>query len=96
MIIGNNNTNNSFKSSPTFTSNFDERFNKVKEEGLRNQNKINPFQETSQTKQFSNVNSKNEMAEKSFAMLQERYNNGLISLDEFTKKCNQLNKLSKK
>ena len=39
---------------------------------------------------------KNDMADKSFAMLHERYENGLISLEEFTKQCNKLNKIRQK
>ena len=40
----------------------------------------------------SNVLSKNDMHEKSFQMLQDRLNKGLISLDEFNKKCKELSK----
>ncbi len=97
MIIGNKNNDNNFKPQPpTFTSNFEERFNMVVEEGSKNNGKISPFIEKSQTNKYSNVNSKSEMADKSFAILKERYDNGLISLDEFTKKCNQLNKTRQK
>ena len=55
-----------------------------------------PFTDDIHKKQYTDVTSKNEMADKSFAMLQERYNNGLISLEEFTKQCNKLNKLRRK
>lgn len=99
MIIGNNKNNNSdmFKpTKPQFTSNFEERYNTVVEEGSKNQGIVSPFSDKNETMKYSNVNSKSEMADKSFAMLQERYNNGLISLDEFTKKCNQLNKMRQK
>ncbi len=44
----------------------------------------------------ANVMDKNDMADKSFAMLNERYAKGLISLEEFTKQCNKLNKLRQK
>ena len=44
---------------------------------------------------FYDVNSKSEMLDKSYAMLKERYQNGLITLDEFNKKCNKLNKMRK-
>jgi hypothetical protein len=44
----------------------------------------------------ANVMDKNDMADKSFAMLQERYANGLISIEEFTAQCNKLNKLRQK
>lgn len=96
MIIGNNNNNNFNKTQPKFTSNFEERFNTVVEEGLKNQEKISPYKETTQTAFFKNINDKNEMAEKSFAMLQERLNNGLITIDEFKKKCEYLNKQRQK
>ena len=43
----------------------------------------------------ADVMSKNDMADKSFAMLEERYRNGLISLEEYTKQCNKLRKLRK-
>ena len=38
----------------------------------------------------NNVNSKKEIKDKAYLMLQERYNQGLITLEEFTKKCNKL------
>lgn len=95
MIIGKNNENK-FKSQPNFTSNFDERFAAVIKEGEKNSQLISPLQENTKTKLYSDVNSKSEMADKSFAMLQERYNNGLITLEEFTKKCNNLNKIRQK
>ena len=107
MIIGNNNPlNNGFansnmpKTQPSennnFTQSFDKRFNMVKEQARKNANTINTYATENNTMQHSNVMSKNEMADKSFSMLQERYNNGLISLDEFNKKCTQLNKLRQK
>lgn len=95
MIIGNNN-NNFNSNKPNFTSNFNERFNTVMNENQKNNNKITPLTETTQTKHYSNVNSKKEMSDKSFAMLQERLNNGTITLEEFNKKCNQLHKMRQK
>lgn len=104
MIIGNNNPigkNNSFNNNNNnsipnnFTQSFDKRFNMIKEAGEKNKNKVNILANDKQT-YHSDVNSKKEMADKTFSMLQERYNNGLISLDEFNKKCNQLNKMRQK
>ena len=95
MIIGSNNNKNS-NNTPNFTSNFEERFNTILEEGIKNQDRINPFAVDNNAKQYNNPLNKNEMADKSFAMLQERFNNGLISLDEFNKKCRELNKLRQK
>ena len=97
MIIGNNNNNNNFSSNKTnFTSNFNERFTTIMNEGQKNSNKISPINETTQTKRYSKVNRKKEMSDKSFAMLQERLNSGTITLEEFNKKCNQLNKMRQK
>ena len=98
MLMGKNNSqNNSFNSNPTnFTSNFDERFNTVLKEAIKNGNKISPYAKDDKAMNYANVNSKHEMADKSFAMLQERLNNGLISLEEFNKKCQQLNRRRQK
>jgi len=97
MIIGNNNQKKSFNSNQTnFTSNFDERFNTVVNEAIKNEGKISPYATDDKAMNYANVNSKHEMADKSFAMLQERLNNGLISLDEFNKKCQQLNRQRQK
>ncbi|MBQ6323271.1 MAG: hypothetical protein IJI22_00375 [Bacilli bacterium] len=92
MIIGNNNTNNNFttKPLPNFTKNSDEKFKFKKSE------KKEPITIGKKSTDFYNINSKSDMADKSYAILQERYNNGLISLEEFTKKCQQLNKIRQK
>lgn len=95
----NNNTNNKQQSNNNnnnFTQNFDRRFNMVKEQAQKNRQTVNAYARDNNIMQHSNVMSKSEMADKSFSMLQERFNQGLISLDEFNKKCNQLNKLRQK
>jgi len=106
MIIGNNNPLKGFenlnqnKTQPSennnFTQSFDKKFNMIKDQAKKNSTIINTYATDNNTMQHSNVMSKSEMADKSFSMLQERYNNGLISLDEFNKKCVQLNKLRQK
>ncbi len=53
---------------------------------------INPNLENERIKAHTNVNSKEEMANKAYNMLEERYRNGLISLEEFTKKCKEIRK----
>lgn len=83
MIIGNNNFNN---------NNFTNKFNRIKKEGERNKKRLNPTLVDKNAFNYSNTKSKQQMADKSFAMLQDRYNNGLISLEEFTRKCNNLEK----
>ena len=87
MIIGNNNSNNNF-SNRTFTN----KFNQINKEHELNKDKVNINQEDKKAFNYGDSTNKNQMADKSFAMLQDRYNKGLISLEEFTKKCNQLAK----
>ena len=83
MIIGNNNynTNSNFMKNNTPSNNNGNRHTLPERKAAQ----IN-----------ANVMDKNDMADKSFAMLQERYENGLISIEEFTKQCNKLNKLRQK
>lgn len=83
MIIGNNNSTNN--------SNF---MKNVPNNPGSNKSHTLPERKAAQIN--ANVMDKNDMADKSFAMLQERYANGLISLEEFTKQCNKLNKLRQK
>jgi len=91
MIIGNNNNNNNLNNQT-----FNNRFNNIKEESKKFESRTNTIVNCESPLQHSNVTSKNDMADKSFNMLQERFNNGLISLEEFTKKCNLLNKQRQK
>ena len=89
MIIGNN--NNNFNND---NMNFQNKFNTIKEENKKNNININSYS-NDHTNKYTNVYDKNEMIEKSFTILQERLNNGTITLDEFNKQCNKLNKLRK-
>ena len=73
-------------------NNFTNKFNRIKKEGERNKERLNPTLVDKKAFNYSNTKSKQQMADKSFAMLQDRYNNGLISLEEFTRKCNNLEK----
>ena len=82
MIIG--------KNTPMRNSNFNENYNR----NDQNNNMIHREQNSPiNTMQHSNVMNKDEMKERSFEMLQDRLNKGLISLDEFNKKCRQLGKI---
>ena len=56
---------------------------------------INPMIENERIKQHTDVNSQQEMNSKAYSMLENRYQNGLITLEEFTKKCQNLRKISK-
>lgn len=75
--------------------NFNNRLNTIKQNNNNNKTSINQNHQI-EIMQHSNVMSKNEMADKSFSMLQERLRNGTISIEEFNKKCIQLGKQSKK
>ncbi len=50
------------------------------------------MREKNRAMQHTDVMSKSEMKDKSFAMLQDRLNKGLISMEEFNKMCNNLGK----
>ena len=52
----------------------------------------NMLREQNRTMQHTDVMSKNEMKDKSFAMLQDRLDKGLISIEEFNRMCNILGK----
>ena len=86
MIIGKNNNQ------PSFKTNFDQRFNTVKENNMKNNPVNTGLHDNLETMAHSDIMNANEMHDKSFAMLQERLNNGLITVEEFNKKCNELNK----
>ncbi len=89
MIIGNNNQN-SMNKAPSFHSDFEKRFNTVVEANKNNNGRVNPYQIDQTAKHFSDPTNKDRMADKAFAMLQERLQNGTITLKEFHKKCEQL------
>ncbi len=46
--------------------------------------------------QYVDIGNKKEMADKTFDLLQYKLKNGLISLDEFKKKCDKLRKFREK
>ena len=77
MIIGNNKIENSFQ----------KKFNETNNKTINTDNDI-----FKSNKKSYNVNNKNDMLDKSLEMLRQRYANGNISIEEFRKKCNELNK----
>lgn len=84
MIIGNN---SNFSNNNHFLNN---NFN-------NNKPVNNNFNNNSLTKDLSSFKytdpkNKNDMYDKSLAMLKERYDNNLITLDEFNRKCNLIRK----
>ena len=82
MIIGNNNQN--------LNTGLNQKFNSNLHSNKDNKNNI--FEADKKALNNGNIFSKNDMADKSLAMLQDRYNQGLISIEEFNQKCAQLNK----
>ncbi len=81
MLIGNNtNFNND-------NNNFNNKFRAIKENNNITKNIMN-----NDTNMYKNITNNNESVDKSFQILKDRLDNGLISLDEFNKKCQQINK----
>ena len=84
MIIGNNNDN------LNKNNNFN---NKINGPDIDNPNKShNPFVDNINSMQHSDPISREEMRDKSIAMLQDRLENGLITLEEFNQKVKNINK----
>ena len=88
MIIGNNIPKPNVQNNKMKNNNFQENFNRLKKDASN----FNTGTSNIYTHQHSDPTSKREMNDKAFSMLQERLNNGLISLEEFNRKCNQLRK----
>lgn len=96
MIIGNNNNGNNFNNKfndrqVQENTNFNRKMNQIKD---NNENTIynNPFVENINSMQHSDPTSRDNMRDKSLAMLQDRLEQGTISLDEFNKKVSEINK----
>ena len=51
-----------------------------------------PFLKNNKIMQHSDITNKQEMKDKSFEILQERYQQGLITIEDFNKKCIELGK----
>ncbi len=79
MIIGNN-SNKSFNHNPI---------------NYNTNNTQKKFNSTPNQNHYNNPLNKNEMADKTYQMLEERLKNGLISLEEFHRQCNKLSKFRK-
>jgi len=84
MIIGNNNYNPN-------ANNFKNKMTAIKNNSLLGHHTSKEIQ----TNAYKDVNNSNEMLQESLEMLQERFNKGLISYDDFMKQVNKLNKLRK-
>jgi len=88
MIIGNNSNNTNSNNGNVFNPHFNKKLNYIKEQAKNNQSQMNSF--NPEQRQYD-VTNRNDMADKSIAMLQERLSKGLISLDEFNRKAKKIN-----
>lgn len=94
MLLGNgfNNNNQSGLSKPVGNHQFENKqfVNKnyeFQQNISRNRTQKNIFTKDIKTQQHINPLNKNDMADKTLALLHERLNQGSISLDEFNKQC---------
>ena len=93
MLIGNNNNGNKFFLNKKMTNNddFNKNLNSLNQANNKTFDK-NIFVEDIKTISHSNPTSRKDMRNKSLAMLQSRLENGLITLEEFNRKCHELDK----
>lgn len=87
MIIEDKKNINRFNDKNSMSSNFENKFKQYSE------NKVvsnNIFVKNIKDQKYTNVNNKDDMYNKSLAMLNERLSKGLISFEEFNKQVNAL------
>lgn len=87
MIIGGNNNGNR-----NLLANNPEFNNKFRQSTNTNFVKNNNPQEPINTNPYKDIFNTKEMNERSYEMLKQRYENGLISIEEFSRKCEQIRK----
>ena len=73
-----------------------DKINKINKNNNPITNNISNPSYTHEEAKYKDASNRTEMLDKSMIMLQERYQNGLISYEEFTKQCEKLNKLRRK
>jgi hypothetical protein len=84
MIIGND---NNFKKTT-----FDQKLNQVKENNdLYTNSNVNPFVEDVNSMTYNNASDTENMNNKRLAMLHERLEQGLITVEQFSKECKKIN-----
>ena len=100
MIIGNNrgNQTNGFTKplGNQFENNQFQNKNQQFQQQLNTNQQKNIFTQEITTKQHVNPTSKNDMYDKTLALLHERLNQGAITLEEFNRKCRELSKKRQK
>lgn len=97
MIIGNNFNRDNLTNNTSF-ENVNIKENQTENNNYQSEANINQnvFTRNIKTISHSNPLDKKDMSDKSLAMLHERLENGLITIEEFNKKCEQLGKLRNK
>ncbi len=84
MIIGND---NNFKKTT-----FDQKLNQIKENNdLYTNSNVNPFVEDVNSMTYNNASDTENMNNKRLAMLHERLEQGLITVEQFSKECKKIN-----
>lgn len=83
MIIGKNNNQNLTNPNNTFN----ERMKAIQKNSERLER---PYYHDDPNKSYDILN-KNDMKKKTFAMLEERLRNGIISTEEYNRQCQKLN-----
>ncbi|MDO4995899.1 MAG: SHOCT domain-containing protein [Bacilli bacterium] len=89
MIIGNNKSDNKFKDNNFLNDTFDTKYNQYKDNSKLT-NKKNIFVKDIKEQAHTNVNSQDDMYNKSLAILNDRLKNGLITLEEFNRQVKEL------
>lgn len=95
MIIGNNfnkNPNNNTAKLPT--SSFEQKFKAIQDANQYSKDKRRIFDTEYTGNRHANVMDRKEMKDRSFDILKDRLDKGLITTEEFNRKINQINKNS--
>ena len=88
MIIGND---NNFKKTT-----FDQKLNQIKENNdLYTNSNVNPFVEDVNSMTYNNASDTENMNNKRLAMLHERLEQGLITVEQFSQECKKINNQNK-
>ena len=88
MIIGNN---NNFKK-----SSFNQKLDKIKQNNeIYSKGKVNPFVEDVNSQKYNNASDTESMNNKRLAMLHERLEQGLITVEQFSQECKKINNQNK-
>ena len=101
MIMGNNRSNNQTNNFTKplgnhFKNNQFQNKNQQFQQQLNTNQQKNIFTQEITTQQHVNPTNKNDMYDKTLALLHERLNQGTITLDEFNRKCRELGKKRQK